>query len=222
MKRNFLLGLGLAACTIITAGTLLWGRHTAGADDNITDPALTIYNQNFAVVRQTLALGLHEGVNPYRFTETTAHLEPDSVMLRDPSGERQLQVLEQNYRSEPLSQELLLSMYEGKTLNFQVQREGRPAIVTGKIIRSGYVPHQAAINQYGYQYYQAQMAMQSAMQPIVEIEGRLQFSLPGQPLFPALSDDAVLKPTLSWLLATNKGGPVNAELSYVTGGMNWH
>jgi hypothetical protein len=84
-------------------------------------------------------------------------------MLRDPLGERQLQVFEQNYRSEPLSHELLLSMYEGKTLNFQVQRDGHLDIVAGKIIRSGYVPHQAAMNQYGYQYYQTQMAMQSAV-----------------------------------------------------------
>jgi len=222
MRRKFVLGAVLAACTTITAGSLLWGRHNAAAGhEDSTDPALTIYNQNFAVVRQTLPLDLQEGVNTYRFTGTTAHLEPDSVMLRDPRGERQLQVFEQNYRSEPLSQELLLSMYEGKTLNFKVERNGRTDIVTGKIIRSGYVPHQAGVSQYGYQYYQAQMAMQSSMQPIVEVEGKLQFSLPGQPVFPALSDEAVLKPTLSWLLATNKPGPVNAELSYVTGGMSW-
>ena len=30
----------------------------------------------------------------------------------------------------------------------------------------------------------------------------LRFSLPGQPLFPALSGDSILKPTLSWLLRT--------------------
>jgi len=221
MTRRVLLGAVFAACTIITAGGLLWGRHNAGAIDTSTDPALTIYNQNFAVVRQTLPLALHEGVNTYRFTETTAHLEPDSVMLRDPAGDRHLQVFEQNYRAEPLSQELLLSMYEGKVLDCQVQRDGHMEVVKGKIIRSGFVPHPSGMRGYGYDYYQTQMAMQVATQPIVEVEGKLQFSLPGQPLFPALSDDAVLKPTLSWLLATNKPGPVNAELSYVTGGMNW-
>jgi hypothetical protein len=46
--------------------------------------------------------------------------------------------------------------------------------------------------------------------------------LPGQPLFPALSQDSILKPTLGWLLQTAKRGAFEAELSYVSGGMNWH
>ena len=49
----------------------------------------------------------------------------------------------------------------------------------------------------------------------------LQFTLPGTPLFPALPDDSILKPTLDWQLVTDKAGPLNAELAYVTGGMTW-
>src|SRR6187551_3049497 len=75
-------------------------------------PALTIYNQNFAVVRDSVPLDLKQGVNDVRFTETTAHLEPDSVILRDPQGKTNLQILEQNYRNDPATQELLLSLYE--------------------------------------------------------------------------------------------------------------
>jgi hypothetical protein len=37
-----------------------------------------------------------------------------------------------------------------------------------------------------------------------------------------LSGDSILKPTLSWLLETDKAGSFDAELSYVSGGMNWH
>src|SRR5713226_2357847 len=50
------------------------------------EPALTIYNQNFAVVRETIPLDLKQGSNRIRFAGTTAHLEPESVILRDPSG----------------------------------------------------------------------------------------------------------------------------------------
>jgi hypothetical protein len=71
-----------------------------------SQPALTIYNQNFAVVRDTVPIDLKQGVNNVRFTETTAHLEPGSVILRDPSGKAILQILEQNYRNDPVSQEL--------------------------------------------------------------------------------------------------------------------
>ena len=82
------------------------------------EPALTIYNQNFAVVRDTVPLDLKSGVNEVRFSGATAHLEPDSVILRDSAGKRALQILEQNYRNDPISQELLLSFNEGKTIDF--------------------------------------------------------------------------------------------------------
>src|SRR5690242_3863357 len=102
MKRtSFLLGI---ACSICVA---------AGA----AQPALTIYNQNFAVVRDVVPLNLKSGVNQVRFSGTTAHLEPDSVILRDPSGRHPLQILEQNFRADPISQELLLSLFEGKTID---------------------------------------------------------------------------------------------------------
>jgi len=187
-------------------------------------PSLTIYNQNFAVVRQELPLDLKSGVNSVRVTDITMHLEPDSVILRDPTGKQPVQVLEQNYRADPVSELLLLSLFEGKTIDFLVQRENKQEIVQGKIIRSGYVPHSSmAMQQYGSQYYQAQMAYAQggSEQPIVEVEGKLRFGLPGTPLFPALGDDTVLKPTLQWLLSTTNPGPLQAEFSYVTSGLTW-
>jgi hypothetical protein len=173
-------------------------------------PALTIYNQNFFVAREHLPLDLKSGANHIEYAGIAAHVEPDSVILRDPDG-RTLQILEQNYRNDPVSQELLLSFYEGKTIEFQVQPE---QIIKGKVIRSGYVPSYSYAN--GYQQQPAYS------QPIIEVDGVLRFGLPGQPLFPALSGDSILKPTLSWLLETDKPGAFDAELSYVSGGMNWH
>ena len=58
-------------------------------------------------------------------------------------------------------------------------------------------------------------------QPIIEVDGKLRFSLPGEPLFPSLSDDTILKPTLHWVLQADQPGKLDAELSYVTGGMSW-
>jgi len=76
------------------------------------------------------------------------------------------------------------------------------------------------MNLYGQQYYQSQMSAASE-QPVIEVNGQLRFSLPGTPVFPALTDDTILKPRLEWLLATDKAGKFPAELSYVTGGMTW-
>src|SRR5450432_2146875 len=106
------------------------------AADNSKQPALTIYNQNFFVAREYVPLDLRAGVNHAEFAGIASHLEPDSVILRDPAG-RSLQVLEQNYRNDPISQELLLSFYEGKTIDFLVQPN---QIIKGKVVRSGYIP----------------------------------------------------------------------------------
>src|SRR5207253_11232834 len=95
---------------------------SAAAQDNVgTAPSLTIYNQNFFVARDHLTLDLKPGANHIDFAGVTAHLEPDSVILRDLTG-RPLQILEQSYRADPISQEMLLSFYEGKTIDFQIQR----------------------------------------------------------------------------------------------------
>jgi hypothetical protein len=180
------------------------------AVENSNQPALTIYNQNFFVAREYVPLDLRPGVNRAEFAGIASHLEPDSVILRDPAG-RALQVLEQNYRNDPVSQELLLSFYEGKTIEFQIQ-PGQ--IIKGKVVRSGYIP--------SFTYAQGYQQQPAYSQPIIEVDGVLRFGLPGQPLFPALGGDSILKPTLSWLLETNKPGSFEAELSYVSGGMNWH
>src|SRR5271170_1486865 len=116
------------------------------------DPALTIYNQNFAVVRDTVPLDLVQGENtPPPFADITAHLEPDSLILRDPAGKVKLQILEQNYRNDPVSQELLLSLFEGKKIEFLVKEEGKPdRTIEGTVIRSGYAGHaQQAMQRYG-------------------------------------------------------------------------
>jgi hypothetical protein len=170
-------------------------------------PALTIYNQNFAVVRDTVPLDLKAGANNVRYAGATAQVEPDSVILRDPAGGHSLQILEQNYRNDPVSQELLLSLFEGKTIDFEKERlkdnTSVREIIPGKIVRSGYVPGG------------------EAQQPIIEMDGKLQFSLPGQPLFPDLGDDTVLKPAFNWLLQSDKPGAFDAEVGYVTGGFDW-
>jgi hypothetical protein len=174
-----------------------------------SQPSLTIYNQDFAVVRQDLPLDLKSGENQVNVNEITMHLEPDSVVLRDPSGKHSLQVLEQNYRADPVSQISLLALYEGRTIDFQ---QPDHSLVKGKVIRSGYVrPDYFNPNNYGG----------GAEEPIIEVGGQLRFGLPGTPIFPDLTAETILKPRLEWLIATDKPGRVPAEFSYVTGGMSW-
>jgi hypothetical protein len=174
--------------------------------------ALTIYNQDFGVVRQAFTLDLQSGVTQVRFGQATSHVEPQSVILRDLANKTSFRILEQDYRNDPISQELLLSMYEGRTIDFLLNPGApEPIIVKGKIIRSGYVPPNTAYNGQNY----------GSGQPIIEVNGQMRFGLPGLPLFPDLGDDTILKPTLNWLIQSEQPAQVNAEVSYVSGGLNW-
>lgn len=221
MKVTRRKGLLMVCPILICAGVFVLAGLMRGKEAEGGGPGLTIYNQQFAVVRQTVPLSLKEGTNHVEVTDITGHLEPDSVILRSLDGGRRLQILEQNYRNDAVTQGLLLSLYEGKTIDFVLPDK---QVVQGKIIRSGFVPHSAsAYAMYGQQYYMAQQSyvQSGGGEPVIEVNGKLQFTLPGQPMFPALADDTILKPTLSWELATDKPGAAPAELSYVTGGMNW-
>ena len=119
-------------CLLVISGSL-----SANLFAQSSHPSITIYNQDFAVVRQEIPLDLKAGDNQVNVNEITMHLEPDSVVLRDPTGKHSLQILEQNYRADAISEALLLSLYEGKTIEFET-----PAgqTIKGKVIRSGFTP----------------------------------------------------------------------------------
>ena len=168
------------------------------------DPALTIYNGGYAVVRETLPIDLKSGINQVSFAGATAKVEADSVILRDVAGKAEFQILEQSYRNDPVSQVMLLSLFEGKTLEFNRREVNKPdRVIMGKVVRSGFVP--------GGRF----------VEPIIEIDGKLQFSLPGEPIFPSLGDDNVLKPTLNWKLNSASSGKIDAEVAYLSNGFTW-
>ncbi len=187
--------------------------------------SLTIYNQNFAVVKEDRSFELRKGENELRVTDITRHMEPESVMLRDISYPGNIQILEQNYESEPLSEGLLLSKLEGKKIEFEITnpKTGVTEIKKGTLIRSGYVPHTQAYSRFGRQYTMRQQALGygSSNQPIVLIDSKIKFGLPGKPTFRELDPESFLKPTLLWKLWSGRRGKHKCELSYITGGMRW-
>jgi len=178
--------------------------------NSVQVPSLTIYNQNFALVREAVPLQLTAGVTQFAFDGATSFVEPDSVVLRDPSGRVRLSILEQNYRTDVASQQNLLRAYEGKEIEFQTP-SGQ--IVHGRVIRAGgpmYGGNGCYGGNCGY-----------SGEAIIETDGKIQFGLPGTPIFPALQSEALLKPSLNWLLQSDRTAHLDAEISYITGGMSW-
>lgn len=175
-------------------------------------PAITVYNENFGVVRDTVSLDLDAGLSDVSYSGVTAQLEPESVILRDPSGAVALSVVEQSYRGDPVDQQRLLQMFEGQSIRFLKVVDGKEVIESGKIIRAPSII--TTKNQYGN-------PQQKDLEPIIQVDGELQTRLPGVPLFPSLGDDSVLQPTLSWKLHSDRKAAFDAQLSYLTNGISW-
>src|ERR1700733_4547504 len=110
-------------CFLVLCGSL-FGQQSS-------QPSLTIYNEDFAVVREEFPLDLKSGENQVNVNDITMHLEPDSAILPDPAGKHPLRVLEQNYRADPVSQFSLLSLYEGRVVDFELPDK---STIKGKVI----------------------------------------------------------------------------------------
>lgn len=169
-------------------------------------PQITIYNQDFALVREVRTLRLKEGENEARLGGVAGLLEPESVVLRDRQDPKGLRVLAQRHAGDPLSRESLLRQSEGKVLAFLTLNPatGKREIVSGRVLRSGTMP-----------------GPEGTLAPIVEVDGRIQFSLPGEPLFDAPGADALFGPALEWELWAARAGERALELSYLTTGVGW-
>jgi hypothetical protein len=188
---------------------LTWAHaQSNGSTAANSETQLTIYNTNFAVARTRIPLKLHVGANDVLTTNVTSQLEPDSVVLRDSQGRNAFRVAEQNYDAAVVNQQWLLEKYEGKTLQF-VRRPSYTAVLESGQIKT--VPDEIVTAK----------ILRAGNSPLVEVDGHLQFVLPGAPLFPALSDGLLLKPTLHWLIESTSNSEFDAELDYITRGFSW-
>jgi hypothetical protein len=93
--------------------------------------------------------------------------------------------------------------------------------VPGKIIRAGYVPQFDLLERYGQQYFYQMNQGQQQREPLIEVDGKLRYGLPGLPQFPSDTPGLTLHPTLHWLIASDKVARVAAELDYITRGLRW-
>jgi hypothetical protein len=127
-------------------------------------------------------------------------------VLRDPAGGDGFRILAQSFRANPIGQEEMLRRSEEKTLRFVVSNPatGRAEIVSGILRRAPGGSPEAG-----------------SWSPIVEVDGAVRFSLPGEPLFDALPATASMRPTLAWEVESDRAGDRDLELAYATAGLGW-
>lgn len=175
---------------VASADTL---RSTAADRDSVS---ITVYNQNFGLVREIRTLDLSRGRIDLEFADVASGIQPETVHIR-PLGGAGLQVLEQNYQFDLLNPEKLLEKYVGRTVTVY-----RMNPVTG--VEEAVEAEVISVNG----------------GPILRIDGELTFNYPGRFGFPELPDNLIAAPTLLWRLEA-AGDRQRVEVTYLTHDLNW-
>ena len=129
------------------------------------------------------------------------------MVLRDPAGRVRISILEQNYRTDIASQQNLLRAYEGKEIQFQTAS----GIVAGKVIRAG--------GAYGNGCYNGNCGY--AGEAIIEIDGKIQFGLPGIPIFPGPAKRSSTSAFAQLVAQCGSRRENRRRIGYISGGFSW-
>ena len=99
--------------------------------------SLTIYNKNFAVIREKREISLQEGINYVCYEDVSATIEPTSISFKsitDPSG---VIVREQNYQYDLINQQTILDKSIYKLVRFRkVNPDGNIEVVEGILLNA--------------------------------------------------------------------------------------
>jgi len=158
--------------------------------------ALTIYNQDFGLVREARDVTLGAGRSSIEFRDVAGQIEPYTVSVRAADG-RPFRILEQNYRYDLLSPEQLVQKYVGREITIYRwnERTGRDEAVQAEVL--------AANNGV-----------------VLRMGDEITFGFPGRMAFPEVPENLIAEPTLMWM-AEGAAGRRQVEVSYLTRGMSW-
>jgi hypothetical protein len=161
---------------------------------------LTVYNQNFALVRERRTMELKKGVSQVRFQDVAALIEPPSVhfkSLTDPEG---CVIQEQNYEYDLVSAEKLLSKYIDKKI---------------KVLTEGGGVYDGTLMSYDGANIVLQNPKDQSLNMIHRGDNVKNID------FTELPEGLITRPTLMWQVANDKDGKHLTEVSYLTTGVSW-
>jgi len=160
--------------------------------------SLTVYNQNFALVREVRTVDLKEGVNWVRVENVAAQIDPTSVALKGLELPISLQVREQNYEYDLISPEAILRKAIGEQITVR------------NVLENGEVQTREGVLLNGEP---GQLVMQGRDGVVLQPQGEISLR--------ELPKGLISRPALTWKLLSDRAGPQRVELSYMTAGMNW-
>jgi hypothetical protein len=175
--------------------------------------ALTIYNQNFGLVKDNRTVELTPGVNFLRFEDVAAQIDPTSVSFQSLTAPNSITVREQNYQYDLLDPQTILSKSVGKQIKFRQVLNGQVREMSGILLNSPvatvYDASGTGSSSNRYQGLVVKTTEGVILNPLGEIE------------LTELPAGLVAKPSLLWKLETDTPGKHETEIAYQTAGMNW-
>ncbi len=175
--------------------------------------ALTVYNQNLGLVKDTRAVTLKGGINYIRFSDVASAIDPTTVNFLSLTAPNAVAVREQNYQYDIMSPESILNKSVGKQVTFrQFLSGGQERSVTGTLLNS---PQVTIVDTNGN-------ASQRSQGLVLETSSGVVLRPYGQAELMELPAGLVSSPSLLWKLETDKPGEHKTEISYQTAGLNWH
>lgn len=182
--------IAMALCSMVfTLG--LFAQEQEGVE-------LTVYNQNFALVKDKRFFDFKKGTGKIEFRDVASLIEPTSVHFSTVSSPNSSSILEQNYEYDLMNSDKLLLKYIDKNVKIVTQDDRS---YEGSLL--SYDNNQLVINSSG------------GLSMITRPDNIKQIS------FDKIPEGLITKPTLVWLVSSEKGGQQLAEVSYLTGGVNW-
>ena len=159
--------------------------------------ALTVYNDDLAVVKVIDNIKLVKGIQTVAFDNVPERIDPTSVRLK--GSDSGFKILEQDYRFDLVNSQKLLSKYIGKKIILKLKEE---KIAEG-ILQSGTSFGDIVLkNDNGIS--------------VIRLDSIEKFE------FPELPEGLITKPSLFWKIDSPKDSDYKSEISYMTGGFEWH
>lgn len=160
---------------------------------------VTVYNQNFALIKDQRYFDLDKGINKLEFKDVAALIEPTSVHFSSLTAPASASILEQNYEYDLVSASKLLSKYIDRKIKVMTKQGD---VYEGTLM--SYDENQLVI--------QTPNGIAMVARP-VNIN---------QITFEKLPEGLITKPTLVWMVSSDKRLRHLTEVSYLTNGMNWN
>jgi len=191
-----LLVLGGVLCTVGANAAVLEEKTITLADQH--ELALTIYNDDLALVRDQRKVNLAADMNRLAWRDVSARIRPETALLRSLDEANGLRLLEQNFDFDVLTPQKLLEKNVGNTITVI-----RTNPATGAEVR------------------ETAVVLAANAGVVLKFGDRIETSVPGRLAFATVPDSLRDHPTLLMTVANAKAGFSNLELSYLTAGLSW-